>query len=122
MTHDQNLVLSLALPLLCSVSISSAAQPPNEAFAQDELTDDDRQAAADLELVSAIERVVDRSIRRAEKSVVSIARRSTSAHDEQANRDTRPDVIRIPRGIGRRPLRNQGMRNSFPMSLPAVSL
>jgi len=64
------------------------------------MADDDRQAAADLELVSAIERVVARSIRRAEKSVVSIARRSTTGHDEQTNRDTRPDRIRVLRGIG----------------------
>lgn len=37
--------------------------------------EDDTQAAADLELVSAVERVVSRAIARAERSVVSIARR-----------------------------------------------
>jgi serine protease Do len=50
---------------------------PLIAFAQDGTAeaDSDPQAAADLELVSAVERVVSRAIARAERSVVSIARR-----------------------------------------------
>lgn len=50
---------------------------------------DDAQAAADLELITALERVVSRAIARAERSVVSIARRKHEP--EQANRvDSHP--------------------------------
>lgn len=44
---------------------------------------DDAQAAADLELISALERVVSRAIARAQRSVVSIARRKRES--PQAN-------------------------------------
>lgn len=47
------------------VTASARAQSP---------PDDERQAAADLELISAVERVVARAIERSERSVVSIAR------------------------------------------------
>jgi serine protease Do len=50
---------------------------------------DAAQAEADLELISALERVVGRSIDRVEKSVVSIARRSR-AQAAARNQDTRP--------------------------------
>lgn len=49
--------------------------------------DDERQAAADLELVSAFDRVVARAIERSERSVVSIARKA-KASDYQP--DTHP--------------------------------
>ncbi|HUY36793.1 MAG TPA: trypsin-like peptidase domain-containing protein [Pirellulales bacterium] len=100
------LLMLSALVLPCAVGVASAQQQaqnqpaPNQP-SQNQPADDDPQAAADLELVLAIERVVARSIQRAEKSVVSIARRSALGRDEQANRDTRPpDRFGDPRGIG----------------------
>lgn len=60
---------------------SGAIQPDAEAA----------QAEADLQLVSAMERVLARAIARAEKSVVSIARRSKSS--EYARRDAQPDLL-----------------------------
>src|SRR5690242_1470736 len=67
--------LRLLMLTVCCTLLAFAAP---RAAAQDEAplpADDDAQAAADLELVSALERVVSRAIARAEKSVVSIARR-----------------------------------------------
>ncbi|HEX7449933.1 MAG TPA: trypsin-like peptidase domain-containing protein [Pirellulales bacterium] len=49
------------------LSAPAVAQPP---------AGDERQAAADLELISALERVVARAIERSERSVVSIARKA----------------------------------------------
>ncbi|HQU45906.1 MAG TPA: trypsin-like peptidase domain-containing protein [Pirellulales bacterium] len=57
---------------------------------------DDAQAAADLELVSAVERVVSRAIARAERSVVSVARRKRMP-SSQFLADTHPGM---GRGIG----------------------
>jgi serine protease Do len=54
-------------------------------------TDDAPQAVADLELLSALERVVGRAIERAEKSVVAIARTSKPLANEVLQRDTMPD-------------------------------
>src|SRR6185437_13527404 len=48
------------------------------------------QAAADFELISALDRVVGRAISRAERSVVSIARRGRSQALAQDRQDTRP--------------------------------
>lgn len=48
------------------------------------------QAAADLELISALDRVVGRAIGRAERSVVSIARRNRAQAMAQDRQDTRP--------------------------------
>ncbi len=58
----------LAFLSVCVVFVARAvAQPP---------ASDERQAAADLELISALERVVARAIERSERSVVSIARKA----------------------------------------------
>ncbi|HVX64798.1 MAG TPA: trypsin-like peptidase domain-containing protein [Pirellulales bacterium] len=67
---------------------SGGAQAPAE---QGNAAAEAAQAEADLQLVSALERVVSRAIARAEKSVVSIARRSRSA--EYARRDAQPDLV-----------------------------
>ncbi|HEV7222436.1 MAG TPA: trypsin-like peptidase domain-containing protein, partial [Pirellulales bacterium] len=60
--------------------------------AQDEQDEQDEQAEADLQFVSAMERVLGRAIARAEKSVVSIARKNRSS--EYAPRDSQPDLLR----------------------------
>jgi serine protease Do len=72
---------ALALVSAASVALgASAGLPTRKAAAQDDPRSADSQtadsqAAADLELISALERVVQRAIARAERSVVSIARR-----------------------------------------------
>ncbi|HET6884368.1 MAG TPA: trypsin-like peptidase domain-containing protein [Pirellulales bacterium] len=53
--------------------------------------DSDPQATADLELVSAVERVVSRAIARAERSVVSIARRKRDVSQQLA--DSHPGAL-----------------------------
>lgn len=77
----------IALACLCSVVTAPV-------FAQS-LPGDERQAAADLELISALERVVARAIERSERSVVSIARKAKSP-DYTA--DTHPGLFPIDRG------------------------
>ena len=80
------------------------AQPPGGAAQGDQPAagDEDAQAEADLEFVSAMERVLSRAIARAERSVVSIARRNKSA--EYARGDIQPDLFRVsPRRLGTAP-------------------
>lgn len=55
---------------------------------------DEAQAAADLELVSAIERVVGRAIAKAERSVVSVARRKRLLA-QQHTADFHPGISRV---------------------------
>lgn len=67
---------------------TAGAQPPSE---QDDAgLNEAAQAAADLELLSTLDRVVGRAIDRAERSVVSIARRSRAQAIAQGREDTRP--------------------------------
>ena len=82
------LLLSALLPL-GTAGISLAQGTAGEP------ADDESQAAADLELVSALERVVARAIQRAERSVVSIARTSKHVPDESGYRDTMPGQGRL---------------------------
>ena len=75
------------------------ADPPEQGAADDKPaanapTVQDAQAEADLEFVSTIERVLSRAISRAERSVVSIARKSRSA--DYARRDLQPDLLGLP--------------------------
>ena len=75
------------------------AQPPGGAAQGDQPAAGDEEAEADLEFVSAMERVLSRAIARAERSVVSIARRNKSA--EYARGDIQPDLFRVsPRRLG----------------------
>jgi S1-C subfamily serine protease len=76
----------------CLIWLASFLLGVSSAMAQGTAGDSDRQAEADLELISALERVVARAIERGEKSVVSIARVSKAAHGETALRDTIPNM------------------------------
>lgn len=84
------LSLSPTLPLFAAAVLTfvftSGALP--QAAAQD----DEQQAAADLDLVSAVERVVSRAIARAERSVVSIARRKKTS-PEVSRVDSHPNLF-----------------------------
>jgi serine protease Do len=68
---------SVLLALLLITAL--LARPASAQEAASPAQDGDAQAAADLELVSALERVVSRAIARAERSVVSIARRKRAS-------------------------------------------
>ncbi|HEV3342277.1 MAG TPA: hypothetical protein VG125_18050, partial [Pirellulales bacterium] len=74
------MLVFVALTLFAGLSArDGAAQDTAEASTDGQAAETpaqaDAQAAADLELISALERVVSRAIARAERSVVSIARR-----------------------------------------------
>lgn len=81
---------ALAVGLL--LAGSARAQPPAEG-GDDTDPNDAAQAAADLQLVSALDRVVGRAISRAERSVVSIARRNRAQAMAQDRADTRPPFV-----------------------------
>ncbi|HVA51837.1 MAG TPA: trypsin-like peptidase domain-containing protein [Pirellulales bacterium] len=94
-----SLVTSLPPSLLLSLSLSLFFAFASPGIAQDDRAPsaaDDAQAAADLELVSAVERVMSRAIARAERSVVSVARRKRMP-SSQFLADTHPGM---GRGIG----------------------
>ncbi|HUY92622.1 MAG TPA: trypsin-like peptidase domain-containing protein [Pirellulales bacterium] len=84
-----------ATPALLAILIvagATQAQSPGKGPQRDRsLPDDDAQAEADLEFVSTMERVLARAIARAERSVVSIARRNKSA--DYARGDAQPDLL-----------------------------
>jgi S1-C subfamily serine protease len=97
-------VLVLAWLACLTAAAALHAQPPGGAAQshQPAASDEDSQAEADLEFVSAMERVLSRAIARAERSVVSIARRNKSA--EYARGDIQPDLFRVsPRRLGTAP-------------------
>src|SRR5487761_64402 len=84
--------LSLRFLLLASCCALPAFTAPPAAAQEDAApSENDAQAAADLELVSALERVMSRAIARAERSVVSIARRKR-ASTQQSTADSHPGV------------------------------
>ena len=87
------LALAFVLTLAGGTTSRARAQALAESGSAADRKDDrlDAQAEADLQLVSAMERVVARAIARAEKSVVSIARRSKSS--EYARHDSQPDLL-----------------------------